>query len=196
MLSTGSKSNLRGTKARLSRRDCLAPTTQRMEFCSKIFVAVEKYTYSFPKPSKVSNSLSTSFNVNVPRHDACATKAVALMGVMREPTACLWAVRMLVRRAQERGRPSSWEHFGRDIQHTRHLRKARVPQFRWQRWWYQRTQLLPEAAHRALEFCLRRRCSTGHDASIRTRDRHWCPGPGRFDGELEAGHGYGIGSGL
>lgn len=85
-----------GNQGEVIPEDCLAPTTQRMEFCSKIFVAVEKYTYSFPKPSKVSNSLSTSFNVNVPRHDACATKAVALMAscvnqpLVFELCACLY----------------------------------------------------------------------------------------------------------
>ena len=73
-----------GNEGEVKAEDCLTPTSERVEFCSKIQVAVGEYTYGFPKPSKVANSLSTSFNTDVPRHDACATKAVALMSFLHQ----------------------------------------------------------------------------------------------------------------
>ena len=89
--------------------DCLTPTCERVEFCSKIQVAVGEYTYGFPKPSKVANSLSTSFNTEVPRHDACATKAVALMSsCLRQPL----LFELCAIGASQRGGTRSWRYLG------------------------------------------------------------------------------------
>ena len=77
-----------GNEGEVRPEDCLQVVTERMEFCSKIVVAVGDFTFTFPKPSKVSCSLSTSFNINATqsRYDACATKAVALMNsCMNQP---------------------------------------------------------------------------------------------------------------
>lgn len=82
----GFKIEPQGNQGEVRPEECLLPTCERVEFCSRIHVATGDYTHSFPKPSKVAQSLSTSFNTAVSRHDACATKAVALMAsCMKQP---------------------------------------------------------------------------------------------------------------
>lgn len=82
----GFKIEPQGNQGEVRPEECLLPTCERVEFCSRIHVATGDYTHSFPKPSKVAQSLSTSFNTAVSRHDACATEAVALMAsCMKQP---------------------------------------------------------------------------------------------------------------
>lgn len=54
----GFKIEPQGPTGDLTFEECLQKTTSRMEFCSKIFVCVDEHTFFFPKPSKLSNSLT------------------------------------------------------------------------------------------------------------------------------------------
>ena len=82
-----------GPAGELSFEKCLEPTTERMEFCSKIFVCVGKDTYYFPKPSKLSSSMSVSFFCDCTRHDAGCTTAVSMIvKSSHKPCCSSWTV--------------------------------------------------------------------------------------------------------
>ena len=75
----GFKIEPQGPDGELDHSQCLVSTNERLEFCSKIAVSVGEETYSFPKPAKMSNSLTVSFDIGADRHTAGATKAIAMM---------------------------------------------------------------------------------------------------------------------
>ncbi|CAE7682915.1 unnamed protein product [Symbiodinium microadriaticum] len=82
----GFKIEPQGPAGDLEFHDCITDTSERVEFCSKIAVSVSGETYFFPKPSKLSNSLTASFDTASSRSDASYTKAVAMMSnCVRQP---------------------------------------------------------------------------------------------------------------
>ncbi|CAE7831081.1 unnamed protein product [Symbiodinium sp. CCMP2592] len=78
-MNTSFKIELQGPTGDLEFHECVTSTQERLEFCSKIAVAVGSETYYFPKPAKLSNSLTVSFDMGNPRSIAGYTKAVAMM---------------------------------------------------------------------------------------------------------------------
>ncbi|CAE7945643.1 unnamed protein product, partial [Symbiodinium sp. KB8] len=75
----GFKIEPQGPEGDLSFGDCIVSSAERAEFCSKIAVMCGMETYFYPKPGKLSNSLTVSFDITNGRHDAGYTKAVAMM---------------------------------------------------------------------------------------------------------------------
>ena len=74
-----SKIEPQGPTGDLEYHECVTSTSERLEFCSKIAVSVGNETYYFPKPGKLSNSLTVSFDLGNPRSRAGLTKATAMM---------------------------------------------------------------------------------------------------------------------
>ncbi|CAE7838719.1 unnamed protein product, partial [Symbiodinium microadriaticum] len=75
----GFKIEPQGPEGDLEFGDCIVNSSERAEFCSKIAVACGKETYFYPKPGKLSNSLTISFDMGNPRNIAGYTKCAAMM---------------------------------------------------------------------------------------------------------------------
>lgn len=59
--------------------DALLAKSERLEFCSKVFVCCGKETFMYPKPSKFFQSLRVSFDIKTSLPCAAVTKAASLM---------------------------------------------------------------------------------------------------------------------
>lgn len=68
-----------GPKGEVKPCDALLRANERLEFCSKVFVACGLMTFMYPKPSKFFQSLRVSFNTRENVASAAITKAVSLM---------------------------------------------------------------------------------------------------------------------
>ena len=75
----GFKIEPQGPTGDLEYHECVTSRSERLEFCSEIAVSVGNETYYFPKPGKLSNSLTVSFDLGNPRSRAGLTKATAMM---------------------------------------------------------------------------------------------------------------------
>ena len=75
----GFKLEPQGPEGEVKFADALVPSSERLEFCSRIAVCEGKMTVTYPKPSKFLQSLRVSFDTKTEIETAAVTKCVSLM---------------------------------------------------------------------------------------------------------------------